>query len=151
MANFSGSFGYMPMFAILGVIAALPATLLLWAGLAISLNSDDDVTQYPIIKRRLNRIALPICLLPSPFLVILAINERNFYGGSDLGILIDVIAIACLAALPVVGIYGSLAISANWLNKTGKLTQARWLLVALGLTLVMTLALAVLVILLMWL
>ena len=38
MANFSGAGGYIPFWGIFGAIASLPATLLIRAGLADSIN-----------------------------------------------------------------------------------------------------------------
>ena len=128
MANFSGGSGYMPLFAIFGAIAFIPAALLLWTGLAISMETENGTLNYQILKRRLNGILLPICIvlfaLWGGFLTTTVYGSILAYG----------LAILWCAAVPTLGIYCSIFLSAKLLNNRWKLTKIKWLLCTLGFT-----------------
>jgi hypothetical protein len=128
MANFSGGSYYMPVVAFLGMVVSFPATLLLWLGTARALKKEDGTLDYAILKRRLNRIVLPVCLaLFVPLAVLLALTISDL---SD--IWIYGLAILWGAAVPTVGMYCTMSLSAALLNKKSKLTYGRWLPVTLG-------------------
>jgi len=128
MANFSAGSYYMPLFAWIGMIFSLPATALLWLGMARALKKEDGTLEYAILQRRLNRIVLPVCLalfVPGAIFLSTAIMDL-----SDLFYYLP--AILWGAAVPTVGIYATLSLSAARLNKKGKLTSGKWLGVTLG-------------------
>ena len=125
MANFSGGSGYMPLFAIFGAIAFIPAALVLWTGLAISMETENGTLDYQILKRRLNRILLPIC-------IVLFVPWAIFLGTAVYGSIFAYgLAVLWCAAVPTLGIYCSIFLSAKLLNGEGKLTKGKWLLCTL--------------------
>jgi len=128
MANFSAGSYYMPLIALLGMLVSLPATALLWLGMARALKKEDGTLDYAILKRRLNRIALPVCLaLFVPVAIYLP------YQIADLSeILYYLPAVLWGAAVPTVGMYCAIFLSAALLSKKGKLTSGRWLGATLG-------------------
>jgi hypothetical protein len=125
MANFSGGSGYMPLFAIFGMIISIPATLFLWTGFALSLKKKEGTLDYQILKRRLKRVLLPICLVlfVSWFIFLLT----TIYGNT----LFYVIATLWGAAIPTIGIYCSIFFSTKLLNNKNKLSKGKWLLLTL--------------------
>jgi len=125
MANFSGGYGYMPVYAIFGVLVSLPATLILWTGFAISMKKGIGIIDFQILKRRLNRILLPICLvLFIPWAIFLA---TTLYGN----IWAYGLATIWAAAIPTIGIYFSMFFSGKLLSTRGKLYKGKWLLFTL--------------------
>ena len=133
MANFSGAGGYIPMYSIFGAIFSFPATFLLWSGLAISLKKEDGKLNYTIIKRRLKRIILPICLLFFVLFAIICINQLSFYGVNASAILLSI----WFSSVYSVGMYLPIFYSAKILDEKGNLTKKRWLLLTLALALAM--------------
>jgi len=125
MANFSGGYGYMPVYAIFGVIVSFPAAFVLWTGFAISFKNEDGALDYQILKRRLNRIVLPLCLiLFIPWTIFLA---TTLYGS----IWAYALATVWAAAIPGIGIYCSMLFSAKLLAAKEKLTKGSWLVLTL--------------------
>ena len=129
MANFSGGSGYMPLFAMFGMIASFPATLFLWMGIATSLKTEDGYLDYQILKRRINRIVLPICLVLLVICVMVFVPMVLSYGGNLLAYGLEIL---WCAAIPTIGMYCSLLLSAGLLNTRNKLTKGKWLLLTLG-------------------
>ena len=137
MANFSGSFGYIPMYAMLGMIASLPATLFLWTGLALSLKKEDGKLNYQVLKRRLNWFVLPICLVVLGYGVQICVQQISFYGRSN-NILFDALVILWSLAFPSFGMYCSMLFSAMLLNAKGKLSKGKWFLLTLLFAILLT-------------
>jgi len=125
MANFSGGSGYMPIMSILGAVVSLPATLFIGMGMASSSKTGDGKLDYQILKRRLNRIALPICLVMFFFFALAGVD--SVYG--DIWAYIP----ACLwgAAFPTVGIYLALSLSAKVLSSGSNLSTGMWLVLSI--------------------
>jgi len=120
MANFSGGYGYMPVWAIIGTLVSIPVLLLLWTGFAFSLKKDDGTFDYPVLKRRLHHILLPICIVLFISWLILLLN--TLYGSK----LAYGIATLWGAAIPTIGIYCSIYFSARFLNAKGILSKKKW-------------------------
>ena len=129
MANFSGAGGYIPMYALYGVIVSLPATLLLWAGLAVSTAAEDGKTDLAALKRKFYIIVLPICILLLVGSVTMVIGQTSFYGGS---IAAYMLAIAVLLAVGIVGANISIYYPAKRLSENNRLTKGKWFLMTLG-------------------
>jgi len=125
MANFSGGSGYMPLFAMFGMILSFPAIFLLWAGMAIPLAKEGGTLDYQILKRRLNRIVLPICLVL--LVVFVCLIAPAVYGSFAAYFPASLWA----AAVPTIGMYCSLFFSAKLLAVKGKLSKGYWLLLSL--------------------
>jgi len=126
MANFSGGSGYMPIMAMFGAIASLPATVFLWAGMALPLRTEDGKLDYQILSRRLRRVALPICLVLFALLAWICIttvygNIWAFMPASIWG-----------AAFPTLGMYCSLLLSAKILAGGSHFSKGKWLPLAVG-------------------
>ena len=124
MANFSGTVGYMPIYALFAMIASFPATFFVWAGIAGSLKKEDGSMEYQILKRRLNRILLPICIIAFVLCFIPFSFNVLDYGGS---LAAYWPAIAWGAGVPTVGIYCVLLFTARRLNGRGLLFKMKWL------------------------
>jgi len=125
--------GFLIIFGLMVSAASFPATLLLWAGMAFTLKKTDGKLDYQILKRRLNRIALPICLVlfvGCAILLYLVTGDQLYYTP----------AILWGAALTTIGMYCSLFFSARIVNSSGSLTRGGWL----GLTLLFAAAIAIL-------
>jgi len=129
MANFSGGSGYMPLFAMIGMIASFPGTLVLWLGMATSLKTEDGTLDYQILKRRINRIVLPICLVLFVICVIVFVPMVLSYSGNLFAYGLEIL---WCAAVPTIGMYCTLCLSAKLLNTRNKLTKGKWLLLTLG-------------------
>ena len=125
MANFSGGYGYMPVAAIFGFFASFAATFLLWAGMALPLKKENGSLDYQILKRRLNHILLPICLVL--FVPCVTFLATTLYGS----ILAYGLATIWAAAVLTIGMYCSIYFSAMLLNSKGKLSFIKWLLLTL--------------------
>ena len=123
MANFSGGSGYMPLYALFAMFISFPATMLIWTGTALSLKKENGMLDYNILKRRLTRILLPICIVAFVLLVILFVPSVLSYGGS---FLTYGLAIIWGAAIPTMGIYCAMFFSARSLAVKGNLTQGKW-------------------------
>ena len=123
MANFSGGYGYMPVFAIIAMLISFPATVLIWAGMAPSLKLADGTLNYPILKRRLTCILLPVCIVVFVLFLNPFTSSVLSYGGSfsEYGL-----AIIWGAAIPTIGIYCALFFSARRLNSKGNLASGKW-------------------------
>jgi len=126
MANFSAGSGYMPMMSLFGAIASLPATFFVWTGMALSVKTEDGILDYPILKRRLNRVVLPICLMLFALLAWICVG--NVYGD----ILAYLPASLWGALFPSLGIYLSLYYSAKIIKRSSYLTKSRWLSAAMA-------------------
>jgi len=126
MANFSGGSGYMPLWAMMGAIVSLPAMALLWTGMAISLRNVNGMLDYNILKKRLNSIVLPICLVL--FIPCVILFSTSIYGS----ILVYGPAALFGALVPTIGIYCSLFFSAKLLDSKGSLSKGKWFLLTLG-------------------
>ena len=123
MANFSGAGGYIPMLAMYGAFFSFPATFLLWTGLAASLKKENGKLDYFILKRRLKRIVLPICMaLIIPWIVFCK-NQLSSYGSSPSAVMLAFWTSAVLS----VGIYLPIFWAAKLLDKRGNLTKGKWL------------------------
>jgi len=133
MANFSGAGGYIPMVALFGAIFSFPATFFLWAGLAISLKKEDGKLNFSILKRRLNRFVLPICLASSIPWIIFCINQLSFYGSS---LSVNMLTI-WVSAVHSIGMYLPIFFSAKLLNDRNNLTKDNWLLLTLAFAVLM--------------
>ena len=127
MANFSGAGGYIPFMAIYGAFITVPATLLLWAGLAASLKKEDGKLNYSILKRRLNIFVLPICLAATIPWIIFCYEQISFYG-SGVSVVLTAILVT---AVHTVGMYFTIYFSAQWLEKRNDLTKKKWFLYTL--------------------
>ena len=125
MANFSGGSGYMPMMVLFGAFISLPATLVLWLGLASPMQTDVGPMDYKILKRRLNRIALPICLVL--FALLAWVCVINVYGNIWAFMPESIWG----AAFPTLGIYFAMLLSAKVLVGNN-LSKGKWLLIALA-------------------
>ena len=137
----------MPVYAIFGIIASFPAAFIIWIGMVSPFKNEDGTSNepeslepsdrepsdrkfsatldYQILKRKLNRIVLPICsMLLIPWVIFLA---TTLYGS------ISAYGLATIwgAAIPTIGIYGSMLLSAKLLDTKGKLTKGIWLLLTL--------------------
>jgi hypothetical protein len=129
MANYSGGSGYMPLFAMFGMIVSFPATLFIWTVMATSIKKEDGKLDYQILKRRLNRIILPICLFPFVICVIIFVPMVLSYGGNLLAYGLEIL---WCSAIPTIGVYCSLLLSARMLNNAGKLSKGKWFLLTAG-------------------
>ncbi|MCL1897043.1 MAG: hypothetical protein FWG03_10940 [Clostridiales bacterium] len=134
MANFSAGSGYMPLYAIFGAVVSFPATLLLWAGMAVSITKGDGTADYPVIKRRLNRVLLPLC--GALYICCVFLFAAAIYGS----IVVYAAPILWGAAVPTLGIYGSVFCSATILNAKGKLTKGKWFLLTMLLSALIAIA-----------
>ena len=123
MANFSGGYGYMPVFAMLAMIVSFPATLTIWAGMAHSPKQEDGTIDYGILKRRLDRILLPICIAAFALCFALFTPSVLSYGGNFWAY---APAIAWGAGIPTIGIYWSLSSAAKRLHSKGNLLPGKW-------------------------
>ena len=125
MANFSGGSGYMMFGAWGAMIIAFPATLFLWAGFAASLKKEDGKLNYQILKRRLNIIVLPICLIAFAicFYFISSFLSPDIYGGTLSEYWPTVL---WCSAIPAIGVYCSIALPAALLNANGNLSKGKW-------------------------
>jgi len=125
MANFSGAGGYIPIFAIFGALLSFPATLLIWIGLALSVENEDGEVNEAIIKRRLLRILPPIYLVALVIWYFIASDQISIYGGS---LFVAMIALVIVVGINFVGIYASIYFSAKLLNRNTRrrFKKARW-------------------------
>ena len=125
MANFSGGSGYMPMFAFFSAICAVPAAILLWTGMALPIKTENGQLDYAIIKRRMLRIVLPVCIAAYIFLVYISAQSVSSYSDNywDYGLAILVSAVF-LTFVP----YLSVFFAARYLNADVSLTKKRFLL-----------------------
>ena len=129
MANFSGGYGYMPVFALYAMIIAVPATLIILAGCASSIKKGNGMLNYQILKRRLNYIMLPICLISFVMCFVIFVGSVLDYGG---GLWVYMPSIVWAAAIPTIGLYMVAFLSAKRLNKANKLITKKILLITLG-------------------
>jgi len=128
MANFSGGSYYMPLYALLEAFAFVPLLLFLCFFYGISVNADEEgKMDFPVLKRRLQRTLLPLCLVLSVIYVLILI--QGFWETKDF-LTYGVVTI-WLALIFSVGLYFALYFSAQHLHNKGKLTLGRWFLRAL--------------------
>jgi len=126
MANFSGGGSYLLLGYILIALCSFPATLLIWTGLAVPLKKINGALDYAVVKRRLKRILLPICLaLSIPVFMMLKEAEDPVTWWEHFLVFI-------VSLVPTIGVYFSISFSAKRLNKKEKLTKGNWLLQTLG-------------------
>ena len=100
--------------------------------MAFSLKTTDGKLDYHILKRRLKRVALPICLVlffGCIYFLSLVTPDKLDYAA----------AILWGATLSTMGIYCSLFFSAKFVNTSGSLTRGAWL----GMTMLCAAAIAV--------
>ena len=122
MANFSASGSYAVYSAIVAFIICLPAMCFLGLGVADSSKTEDGTLDYQILKRRLNRIVLPISLVLFVVLfwwLLIEQSSENPYitlWGS---------------AGPTIGMYCSLIFWAALLDADDNLYIGRWLFLSL--------------------
>ena len=112
--------GFLIIFGLLVSAASFPVTLLLWAGMAFSLKKTDGKLDYQILKRRLNRIVLPLCIVlfvGCAILLYLVTGDQLYYAP----------AILWGAALTTIGMYCSLFFSAKIADRHGNLTRGEWM------------------------
>ena len=133
MANFSGAGGYIPLMAMFGACFSFPATFFLWTGLVVSLKNEDGKLNYSILKRRLNRIILPICIASSIPWIIFCVNQFSFYGVSFSSIMLSI----WTTTVHSVGMYFPIFCSAKYLNDRNNLTKNKWLLMTLAFAVLM--------------
>ena len=130
MTNFSGGSYYMPLYAILAFCVSFPATLLIWTGMATSLGEEDGTLDYQRLRRRLNRVLLPICLGLFVLCALFLNSGLSTYDG--IGDLLSYgPSLLWGAAVPTIGIYCSVSSSARLLNSTSNLSKRRWFLCTL--------------------
>ena len=132
MANFSSG-SYMLFWVSLNVVYSLPAVLLLWSGLAVSLKNEDGKLNYSILKERLNKIILPICVLGSILTMLLCIIALSSYSA-----LLEIV-FAIFASIIPLGVYFSIHLSARLLDKSDSLTKGKWFLLTLTFSVLMLL------------
>ena len=133
MANFSGAGGYIPLLAVFGVFYSFPATFFLWTGLAVSLKKEDEKLNYFILKRRLQRIVLPICMVYTILWIVFCIDQLSSYGSSTLAILLTV----WISTVHSVEMYLPIFCSAKLLNKRNNLTKGKWFALTLAFAVLM--------------
>jgi len=124
MANFSGGSGYMPLFALYGMIALVPAALLLWTGMALPFKDEKGLLNYQILKKRLNRILLPICLIAFVLCIVLYAPMVTSYGGNLLAYAPEIL---WCAGVPTMGIYFAISATARKLAGREQLYRNKWL------------------------
>jgi len=122
MANFSGGSGYLLMYAMLGWMLTLPATILLWAGMALPLKTENGTLDYQILKIRLTRIALPICLVMFAFFAYALASNSSLYSGN---ITDYFLANLWTASYYTLGIFCSIFYAAKMLNDNNKLSKGK--------------------------
>jgi len=122
MANFSGGSGYLLLYAMMGWMFTLPATLLLWVGMALPLKTENGTLDYKILRRRLLRIALPICLVMFAFFSHALASNASFYSGN---ITDYFLANLWTASYYTLGIFFSIFFVAKMLNANNKLSKGR--------------------------
>ena len=137
MANFSGAGGYIPMYAMYGIIVSLPAILLIWTGLAVSSKTEDGKINLATIKRKLLIIMLPVGILTLIGSVPMVIGQTSFYGGNFVAYML---AIAILLGVGITGAYISIFSPAKRLNENSRLTKGKWFLMTLGFSVLTLLA-----------
>jgi hypothetical protein len=126
MANFSGAGGYIPLLALFGMIFSLPTILLLWTGLAVSLQKGyDGKYDYAILERRLKKIVLPICLIAIVPWSLLLLSQIFSYGGGWPWIPI----ILWIVFIQTIGIYMVLFYSAKHSGGKNHISKLRWFLI----------------------
>jgi type IV secretory pathway TrbD component len=117
-ANFSSGAGVLAFYGIfMSWITIFPVVFFVWLGFALPMKKEDGAIDYYVLKRRLNRILLPICL------VLFAL----FHSGHR-----NTVAVYCgpncvhsyiplslwVAFFPTVGIFAAARLSAAWLFKS---------------------------------
>ena len=122
MANFSGGSGYLLIYVIMGWVFTLPATVLLWAGMALPLKTENGMLDYQILKRRLIRITLPICLVMFAFFAYNLASNSSFYSGNITDYLLANIWTASYYTL---GIFFSIFFAGMMLNSNNKLSKGK--------------------------
>ena len=122
MANFSSGSSFLGMFAFLSMINTLPMILILWAGLAIPMNFEED-KDNSLLKRRVNRIVLPICVVLF-VLAVLMLSTDNMYISSMARAMP---AIIWISAFPTIGVWGALRLAANT-----AISKKEWLAISLA-------------------
>jgi len=137
MANFSGAGGYIPMYAMYGIIVSLPAMLLLWTGFAVSTKTDDGKTNLAALKRKLLIITCSVGILTLIGSVSMVIAQTSFYGGN---VVAYMLAIAILLGVGIVGACMSIFYPAKRLSESNRLTKGKWFLMTLGLSVLTLLA-----------
>ncbi|MCL2048527.1 MAG: hypothetical protein FWG87_07345 [Defluviitaleaceae bacterium] len=131
MANFSSG-SYMMFWVSLNVVYSLPAALLLWSGLAVSLKNEDGKLNYSILKERLDKIVLPICVIASILTAILCILSLSSFSALE-------VVFAIFASIIPLGVYFSIYLSARLLDKEDSLTKGKWFLLTLTFSVLMLL------------
>ena len=129
MANFSSGAGYMSFFALMGAIFVIPLTFFIWCGLATSVRRTCGEMDYVVLKRRANRIFLPITI--GLFIVGLIISIPDifsYFGSNHIPGLGQWLAAIWIAAFPTVGMYGVVRIVAEILNINDSFTVNKLLL-----------------------
>ena len=129
MANFSSGAGYMSFFALMGAIFVIPLTFFIWCGLAASIKRSTGEMDYVVLKRRANRIFLPITIGLFILGLLISIPEIfSYFGRNHTPGLGQWIAAIWIAAFPTVGMYGVVRIVAGILNMNDSFTVNRLLL-----------------------
>jgi len=152
MANFSGSYSYIFLFVILGVMVIVPAVTAIALGLMFNwlviirpAKLDDNILNYDILRERLNRILLPICSVLYLILIIpiaLLLPQISPADSWDLeryaNLTNQAPAILLGAAILPLGVYAALTFSAFLLRKRGNIPTSTWLLRSSALMVVLT-------------
>ena len=133
MANFSGAGGYIPMLAMYGAFLSFPATFFLWTGLAVSLKKEEGKLDYFILKRRLKRIVLPICIALSIPWIVFCINQLSFYGSDPSSVRLAI----WTSTVYSIGMYLPIFCAAKVLDKSGNLTKGKWFSLTLAFAVLM--------------
>jgi hypothetical protein len=130
MANFSSGAGAL-LFGImfLSWIFTLPAMIFVWLGFALPIKKVDGMLNFEILKRRLNRILLPICCVFFAFW-----SYALWVTGEMFDVPWDSIFVILFAAYSTFGIYFAARWSAVFLFKKNKLTKVDyfWALIISG-------------------
>ena len=125
------------MYAMFGVIASLPATLILWLALAGPTRAEDGKVNLAAIKRQLLIVLISFSILTLGLSIPMVIDQTSFYGGS---VIAYMLAIAILLGVGTAGAYMSIYYPAKKLNEKSRVTKGKWFLMTLGFSILTLLA-----------
>jgi hypothetical protein len=124
MANFSSGaaqWGFFMIFMVLPIswLFMIPAMFFVWSGFARPLMEDDGTIDYAVLKRRLDRVLLPICAIGFALFLGFFLLPRGMMSE----FMIAEIGFTALLMLPhTLGLYVTARLSALLLHKLGRLT-----------------------------
>ena len=128
MANFSSGSSMLEVVGILGLFTTLPATLMLWAGIALPMKPKEHELDYDELQGRNVGCALPICAVffIVNVLLVYALDSGNLAFSAN-NIVVYILAIIFIAGFPTLGIYGIMHYSAKRDSEKAYLTKGGWL------------------------